>query len=97
MHDIKIVNVDQDNISQYGPTCFLNLKNEGYQIKLEWLKKRFSEGLKIKLLYLEKKKKVMVLLNMPILLTHKTTICSGCLYFPNGLTSGLFLPRPVSS
>jgi hypothetical protein len=57
MSDIMIINIDPSNISQYGPTCFLNPKNEGYQIKLEWLKKRFSEGLKIKLLYLEKERK----------------------------------------
>lgn len=53
----EIISVDLNNISEYGPTCFLNPKNEGYQIKLEWLKKRFSEGLKIKLLYLEKERK----------------------------------------
>ena len=54
---MKIVSINQENISQYPPTCFLNPKNEGYQIKLNWLKKRFSEGLKIKLLYLEKENK----------------------------------------
>ena len=57
MNNIEIIRVDSNNISQYKPTCFLNPKNEGYQIKLEWLKKRFSEGLKIKLLYLEKERK----------------------------------------
>ena len=57
MPDVKIINVDENNISQYPPTCFMNPKNEGYQIKLEWLKKRFSEGLKIKLLYGENEKK----------------------------------------
>ena len=55
MPDVIIIDVDENNISQYPPKCFLNPKNEGYQIKLEWLKKRFSEGLKIKLLYLETK------------------------------------------
>ena len=55
MPDVRIIDVDENNISQYPPKCFLNPKNEGYQIKLEWLKKRFSEGLKIKLLYLETK------------------------------------------
>ena len=54
---INIINVNPENISQYEPTCFLNPKNEGYQIKLKWLKKRFSEGLKIKQLYLEKEGK----------------------------------------
>jgi ribosomal protein S18 acetylase RimI-like enzyme len=54
---VSIVSVDAGNISQYPPVCFLNPKNEGYRIKLEWLKKRFSEGLRIKLLYLEGEKK----------------------------------------
>ena len=57
MIENKIINVDENNISQYPPRCFLNPKNEGYQIKREWLKKRFSEGLKIKQLYLEKERK----------------------------------------
>ncbi len=48
---VDIVNIDKNNITQYAPTCFMNPKNEGYQIKLRWIKKRFSEGLKIKLLY----------------------------------------------
>jgi len=55
MPDVIIIDVDENNISQYPPKCFLNPKNEGYQIKIEWLKKRFSEDLKIKLLYLETK------------------------------------------
>jgi hypothetical protein len=57
MQNINIINVDENNISEYPPTCFLNPKNEGYLIKSEWLKKRFSEGMKIKLLYLEKEGK----------------------------------------
>ena len=54
---MKIIDVDKNNISEYEPTCFLNPKNEGYQIKRKWLKKRFAEGLKIKLLYMEGEKK----------------------------------------
>jgi L-amino acid N-acyltransferase YncA len=52
-----VIDVNEENISQYPPTCFLNPKNIGYQIKAEWLKERFSEGLKIKLLYFENDKK----------------------------------------
>jgi N-acetylglutamate synthase-like GNAT family acetyltransferase len=52
-----IIDVNETNITQYPPTCFLNPKNVGYQIKAEWLKERFSEGLKIKLLYFENDKK----------------------------------------
>ena len=59
MENIKIINIDEKNISKYPPTCFLNPENEGYKIKLKWLKKRFSEGLKIKQLYLEGEKKAI--------------------------------------
>ena len=54
---IKIIDVNSKNITQFNPTCFLNPKNEGYLIKREWLKKRFTEGMRIKLLYLESEKK----------------------------------------
>lgn len=54
---MKIISINQENIGQYPPTCFLNPNNEGYKIKHEWLKKRFSEGMRIKLLYLENEKK----------------------------------------
>ena len=53
----KIIDVNLDNISLYPPTCFQNPNNEGYKIKLEWLRKRFAEGLKIKMLYIENDKK----------------------------------------
>jgi L-amino acid N-acyltransferase YncA len=57
MLNMKIISVDENNIDNYEPTCFLNPKHKGYQIKKEWLIKRFSEGLTIKLLYLEGEKK----------------------------------------
>jgi hypothetical protein len=50
---INIVDVNLNNISAYPARCFLNPKNEGYTIKKEWLTKRFSEGFKIKQLYME--------------------------------------------
>ena len=58
MQDTRIINVDENNISQYGPTCFLNPKNEWYQKKIKWLEKRFFEGMKIKLLHSEKRKEM---------------------------------------
>jgi len=54
---IKIIGLNSENVSEYEPVCFLNPKNEGYQKKLEWLKKRFSEGLLIKQLYSEEERK----------------------------------------
>ena len=53
MKKAQIIDIGLDNISQYPPTCFLNPKNEGYLTKVAWLKRRFSEGLKIKQLYFE--------------------------------------------
>jgi len=52
-----IVDVSSENLVQYPPACFLNPKNVGCQIKLDWLKERFAEGLKIKLLYFANDKK----------------------------------------
>jgi ribosomal protein S18 acetylase RimI-like enzyme len=57
MEEFKIVTVNKNNISEHEPTCFLNPKNEGYKIKREWLKERFSEGLIIKLVYMKSEKK----------------------------------------
>ena len=59
MTKVEIINIDINNISEYPPRCFLNPQNEGYQIKLKWLKKRFSQGLKMKQLYIENEKKAI--------------------------------------
>ena len=53
----EIVTLNPENSSEYGCPCFLNPKNEGHLIKLEWLKERFSEGLSIRLLFIEGEKK----------------------------------------
>jgi hypothetical protein len=50
---IKIVEVNRENISMYPARCLMNPQNKAYETKIEWLKKRFSEGLKIKQLYPE--------------------------------------------
>jgi hypothetical protein len=55
-NSIKIIDVTPDNISRFAPTCFLNKIYQGYKTKLKWLRNRFFEGLKIKLLYFEKEK-----------------------------------------
>jgi hypothetical protein len=54
----EIVSVNLQNLSQHpGIICFINPKHPSYSLKIEWLKERFSEGLKIKLLYIEGQKK----------------------------------------
>lgn len=55
----KIVGLNSENIGKHGCPCFLNPKNEGHQRKLAWSRQRFSEGLKIKLLFLENEKKAI--------------------------------------
>jgi hypothetical protein len=56
---IKIITITPDNAFDYtpGPSCFVNPKQSGAQMKLEWMEQRFEEGLTIKVLYLEEEKK----------------------------------------
>jgi hypothetical protein len=55
---INIVEVTPENIAEHPQViCFINPKHESYHLKVDWLKKRFEEGLKIKMLYLNQNKK----------------------------------------
>ena len=58
-HSHKIINITAENAFDYtpGPSCFVNPKQPGAQMKLEWMKQRFKEGLTIKVLYLEDEQK----------------------------------------
>jgi len=48
-----IVDINADNVEQTGFFCYMSKrKTEGYRQKLEWLKARFSEGMRIKMLEL---------------------------------------------
>jgi ribosomal protein S18 acetylase RimI-like enzyme len=50
--NVKIVTVDATNVAQQGFFCYKSKpKSEGYRRKLDWLEQRFSEGLKIKIVY----------------------------------------------
>jgi hypothetical protein len=51
MNGIEIVDTDADNILKYGICGYSNVKRPGFLEKVEWLKERFSEGMKIKTLY----------------------------------------------
>ena len=56
---MEIVTVGEGNLAQHpGAICFINPKNPSFPLKIEWIKQRFSEGLRIKLLYTENRKKV---------------------------------------
>jgi hypothetical protein len=47
---VKIVDTNLDNVLEYGVCGYKNIKNKGLKRKIEWLKDRFSEGMKIKTL-----------------------------------------------
>ena len=51
MEKIQIIDTNSDNILEYGICGYKNIKRPGYPEKIEWLKARFQEGLKIKTLY----------------------------------------------
>jgi len=53
----RIIEVTAENFTEHpGAICFINPKNEYYQLKVNWLKEQFKNGLKIKLLYIEGEK-----------------------------------------
>lgn len=52
-NEIEIISVNADNIDQTGFFCYMSKKkSEGYRKKTEWLKERFREGMRLKLLKL---------------------------------------------
>jgi ribosomal protein S18 acetylase RimI-like enzyme len=56
---MEIVSINAENLAQHpGAICFINPKNPSFPLKIEWIKQRFSEGLRIKLLYTDDRKKV---------------------------------------
>lgn len=55
---INIANVQAEWLERYPDViCFINPKHSTFRLKMDWLKERFSEGLRIKLLYVEGQKK----------------------------------------
>jgi hypothetical protein len=48
---LEIIGVNGNNVATTGFFCGMSKpKSEGYRQKLEWLKDRFAEGLKIKMI-----------------------------------------------
>lgn len=54
MAKIEIIDTNADNILDYGMCGYKSLQRPGYPEKIEWLKGRFREGLKIKTLFSSK-------------------------------------------
>lgn len=58
MINSSIITVDATNLAMHPQAiCFINPKHPSYQLKIEWLKERFGEGLVIKLLYVKGEKR----------------------------------------
>ena len=53
MEKIEIIDTNADNILDYGVCGYKDIKRAGYPEKIEWLKNRLKEGLKIKTLLTE--------------------------------------------
>jgi len=56
MQGIEVIDTNADNIGQYAICGYKNAKTLGYLEKITWVKDRFREGLKLKVLYSEKDK-----------------------------------------
>jgi hypothetical protein len=47
----KIIDVNVGNVAEAGFFCYMSKrKTEGYRLKLSWLKERFAEGMRIKMI-----------------------------------------------
>ena len=53
MENIKIIDTNSDNILKYGICGYKSIKKPGFPEKVEWLKQRLKEGMRIKTLYSE--------------------------------------------
>ncbi|MGD0916523.1 MAG: hypothetical protein ABSB22_08695 [Thermodesulfobacteriota bacterium] len=51
---LQMIELNPNNILEYGVCGYKNIKKEGYPEKIAWMKKRFTEGLKLKIIYSEK-------------------------------------------
>ncbi|HSH19801.1 MAG TPA: hypothetical protein VLA03_05090, partial [Draconibacterium sp.] len=57
---MEIVSINKENLDKNpGAICFINPKNPAYSLKINWILRRLNEGLRIKLLYSDKGKKVV--------------------------------------
>lgn len=53
LEEHNLINVNSENVEKTGFFCYMSKrKAEGYQRKLSWLKDRFAEGMRIKMLEL---------------------------------------------
>jgi len=51
---MEIIDTNAENILEYGVCGYKDIKKAGYPEKIEWLRERFPEGIRIKTLYSDK-------------------------------------------
>ncbi len=51
MDKVTIIDATPSTVHQYGMCGYKDLKNPGYKKKVEWVKKRFQEGMRYKILH----------------------------------------------
>jgi L-amino acid N-acyltransferase YncA len=51
MSEVEIIDLDSSNVCDHVFCGYRNPKQEGYRRKTEWLKKRFHEGMRVKVLH----------------------------------------------
>jgi GNAT superfamily N-acetyltransferase len=77
MNKIEIIDTNADNICEYGFCGYKSIKQEGYKRKIGWLKKRFSEGMKFKVLFSAKDGSVGFIEYIPGKYTWRAVEASG--------------------
>ena len=65
MDKIRLEKVGPDNVAECGIGCLTSPGNQGYQPKVEWLRKRFAEGLRFLLFRDEKSRPIAFLEYVP--------------------------------
>ena len=55
----QIININKQNLANFPQViCFINPKNQYFNLKIDWLVKRFAEGLTIQLIQLDDSRKI---------------------------------------
>jgi len=79
IREIEIIDTNANNVCDYGFCGYKSIKQEGYKRKINWLKKRFSEGMKFKVLYSAKDGAVGFIEYVPGKYTWRAVEASGYL------------------
>ena len=77
MSEVEIIDTNADNICNYGFCAYKNIKQEGYKRKTDWLKQRFPEGMRFKVLHSTTKGDVGIIEYIPGEYTWRAIEASG--------------------